>query len=131
MSSMWDDARRKAQKTLGGQAKVPELPDTIKKASDSFSKAKTDFKPVRDSCEQKLSAVVQGNDAVMNAAKQFKATIQKSDFELDPKKDAKKIADARKQLTEALDDAISSCQTNAETLSEFVQMLARMGKMKV
>jgi predicted RNase H-like nuclease (RuvC/YqgF family) len=128
----WDKAKPAALKVLGDGAEVPDLPDTVKKASDEFEKANNEFKKSREDCEAKLLALQNSNDAMRNAVKQFEAKIEKSDFKLDSKnKEAlKKIQKARKLLTDTLNVAIKGLTDNDNMLDELDKHLIQLGKYK-
>src|SRR5262249_4056143 len=121
-----------ALKILGDKGKVPDLPDTVDKGSESFGKAKDEFDKSREECEAKLLALENANDSLRNAGKQFLAKIEKSDFELDSsnKEDLKKIQKARQILTDVLDAAIKQGETNDKILDELNKHLVQGGKYK-
>lgn len=126
----WDKARAQALKTLGDGAEVPELSDAITKASKAFDDANVAFKASREECEGKLLEIDNANAAFLNAIEQFRARIEKNDFNLDTKKDAKKIQQAQKMLTGELDGAIKGLKVNDKMLDELDKHMIQMGKYK-
>ncbi len=126
----WDKAKAAALKILGAKAQVPDLPPTVGKASDEFDKANDAFKASREDCESKLLDIENANDAFKNAVKQFMAQVEKSNFQLDPKNDAKKIQQAEKLLTAELKAALKIFETNEKMLDELDKHLIQMNKYK-
>src|SRR5215831_7409945 len=120
MSDRWDRAKAAALKILGDDGEVPDFPDAVDKAGESFKKAKEEFDKSREDCEAKLLALQNANDAERNGLKQFLAKIEKSDFNLDSKKkdDLKKIQKARQLLTGELNDGIKHAEGNDKILDE-------------
>ena len=96
----WKEIKEKALKILGDDAKVPDLPAVVNKASADVVKKYGEFETSRDDIKAKLVAVQNGNAAVRNAVKQFQAKIEKSDFNIDSKnkENVKKIEKAREIL---------------------------------
>ena len=132
MSAVWDKAKAEALKILGKDADVPDLPAPIDKAGDALSKANDDFDKCRDDLEGKLVAVQNANDAVRNLLKQFEAKVDKSDFDLDPKKkdDAQKIQKAKKILVDALTTGIKHREADDKMLDELDKHVIQLGKYK-
>jgi hypothetical protein len=132
MADTWVKTRAAALKILGDKAKVPDSPDAVAKAAKSWDKSFEEFGKSRDACEQKLLAMENANDAERNAIKQFRATIAKADFDLDPKDkdDLKKIQQARDLLTDKLDDSIARHEVIDKDLDELDKHLIQLGKYK-
>ncbi len=126
----WDKVKAQALKALGDGAEVPDLAGTIEKASKIFDDANTAFKASREECEGKLLELDNANAAFMNAIEQFRAKIEKSDFNLDAKKDGKKIQQAQKLLTGELDGAVNGLKSNDKMLDELNKHLIQLGKYK-
>jgi predicted nucleic acid-binding Zn-ribbon protein len=126
----WEKAKAQALKILGDGAEVPEVADSILKASKAFGDAGTAFKASREESEAKLLEVDNANSAFLNAIQQFRARIEKNEFKLDAKKDAKKIQQAQKFLTGQLDVAIKELQTNDKTLDELDKHMIQLSKYK-
>jgi predicted nucleic acid-binding Zn-ribbon protein len=126
----WDKAKAQALKALGDGSEVPDLPDSILKASKAFGEAETTFKTSREECEAKLLDIDNANAAFLNALQQFRVRIEKNDFKLDTKKDAKKIQTAQKLLTGELDSAIKGLQQNDKVLDELDKHMIQLGKYK-
>lgn len=126
----WDKAKAQALKTLGDGAEIPDLADPILKASKAFTDAQTAFKSSREACEGKLLEVDNANAAMLNALEQFRARIEKNEFKLDAKKDAKKIQQAQKILTGELDGAIKGLKANDKMLDELDKHMIQLGKYK-
>ncbi len=130
MAVDWDKAKAQALKVLGDGAEVPELADPILKAKKSFDDASTEFKASREACEAKLLEMDNANAALLNAFEQFRARVEKNDFKLDAKKDAKKIQQAQKILTGELDGGIKSLKVNDKTLDDLDKHMIQLGKYK-
>ena len=128
--SDWDKARAQALKILGDGAEVPERPDTVSKAIKAFAEMSKAFTAAREACEGKLLEMDNANAAFLNAVQQFKARVEKSDFKLDPKKDAKKIQQAQGILAGELDLAIKELQVNDKLLDELDKHMIQLGKYK-
>jgi fumarylacetoacetate (FAA) hydrolase family protein len=128
--SGWDKARAEALKILGDGAEVPDLPDTVVKGQDALDEAAKVFKTAREDCEAKLLETDNANAACMNAAQQFRARIEKNVFNLDAKKDAKKIQQAQKLLLARLDDGLKALQRNDKMLDELDKHMIQLGKYK-
>lgn len=126
----WDKAKATALKALGDGAEVPDLADSILKASKTFSDVSTAFKTSREECEAKLLELDNANAAFLNAVEQFRARIEKNEFKLDAKKDAKKIQQAQKILTGELDAGIKSLKANDKTLDDLDKHMIQLGKYK-
>jgi len=130
MASDWDRVRAQALKILGNGGKVPDVPSTVSAASKAFSAAGDGFKSSREACEAQLLKVDNANAAFLNALEQFRARVEKNDLGLDAKKDAKKIEQAQKVLTDALDDALKGLKANDKILDELDKHLIQLGKYK-
>ena len=126
----WDVAQKQAMKILGDGATVPDKPNTITKASADWDKAGTEFNAAREACEEKVLGLDNANSALVNAMEQFRATIEKNNFELDPKKDLKKIDQARKILLAEIDEAIKKGKANDKALDELNKHLIQVSKYK-
>ncbi|MDQ2735657.1 MAG: hypothetical protein M3Y55_11870, partial [Pseudomonadota bacterium] len=116
--SGWDKASAQALKILGDGSEVPSLSDPMMKADKAFGEAQTAFNTSREACEGKLLELDNANSAWLNSAQQFRAKIEKNDFKLDGKKDAKKIQQARKILLGMLDEGMQALQRNDKKLDE-------------
>lgn len=125
-------AKAAAEKILGKEGNVPDLPAPIDKAKEAFDKAYEAFEQAKDELEAKLLEMENANSAAKNAIKQFRAKIEKEDFDLDEKnKDqAKKIQQARKILLADLDEHLGASSRNEKTLDELDKHLIQMGKYK-
>ena len=132
MGADWDKAKASALKILGEKAKVPDMAGTVETAHQTFDKAIEEFNKSREECEAKILAMENSNDSVKNAMKQFLATIEKSDFDLDSKSkdDLTKIQKARKLLTDALDRYIKGYEKNDKMLDELDKHIIQLGKYK-
>jgi hypothetical protein len=126
----WSNIKQQALKILGDGAEVPDLPDSVDKAMDNWDKAYVAFKAARDDCEKALLETDNANSAHMNALQQFRARIEKNNFKLDDKKDAKKIQQVQKLLTAAIDEGIKSDKTNDKAIDELERHLVQLGKYK-
>jgi hypothetical protein len=132
VGAVWDKAAAAAQKIVGKDGKIPDLPASLDKAGDDREKAQDEFDKARDECEDKLVKVQNANDAVKNGTKQFLAKIEKDDLGLDPKKkeDLKKIQQARKVLTDIIEKVIKNNTDDDKMLDELDKHLVQLGKYK-
>ena len=130
MPETWEIVKAKAEKILGKGAKVPDAPDAINKINDDYWASKEEFNSAREDCESKLVDLDNANSAKINIIEQFRATIEKNDFELDEKKDAKIIQQAQKTLLTAVDNAIKRLGQTDKVLNELTKHLIQMGKYK-
>jgi predicted nucleic acid-binding Zn-ribbon protein len=126
----WSSLKQQALKILGDGAEVPDLPDSVEKAIGNWDKAYVAFKAARDDCEKALLETDNANSAHMNALQQFRARLEKNNFKLDDKKDAKKIQQVQKFLTAAIDEGIKSDKTTDKTIDELERHLVQLGKYK-
>ena len=126
----WDKAKAQALKVLGDGAEVPELADPIVKAQKAFDDATTAFKASREACEATLLEMDNANATFLNSFEQFRARVEKNDFKLDAKKDAKKIQQAQKILTAELDLVIKLLKVNDKTLDDLDKHMIQLGKYK-
>ena len=126
----WDAVQKQAMKILGEGATVPDFPSTCTKASTDFDKTFEEFKTAREVCGEKVLAMDNANSALVNAVEQFRAKIERNSFEFDPKKDLKKIDQARKVLLTFIDDGLKACKTNDKNLDELNRHLVQFGKYK-
>jgi hypothetical protein len=112
MADDWDTAKAKALKVLGDKGQVPDLPDTINKSFTACSKALEEFKKNQTACAKNVTDMEDANDTMKNAWKNYKATIDKADFNLSSsdKGDLKKITQARKILMDSLKMEINACE---------------------
>ncbi len=131
MKGDWNTAKAAAMKVLGDKAEVPDLPSTITKAEEAFEKSSAAFDKSRADCESALLDVQNALSAVKNAGKQFTASIEKSDFELDSKTDAKKIQQGQKILLTSLQGSSKNIDDNDKILDELDKHLVQMGKYKL
>ena len=128
--SDWNKARAQALKILGEGAEVPDASDAVAKASKAFDETGKAFKTSREEAEAKLLEMDNANSAFLNAIQQFRARIEKNEFKLDAKKDAKKIQQAQKVLTGELDMAIKELKTNDKDLDELGKHMIQIGRYK-
>lgn len=119
----WDVAQKQAMKILGDGATVPDKPSTTTKAGADFDKVDAELKVAREAFEAKVLAMDNANSAFLNALEQFRAKIEKNNFELDPKKDLKKIDQARKILLAEIDVSVQVCKANDKRLDELNKAL--------
>ena len=126
----WDNAKKAALKILGDGAEVPDLADGVTKAISSWDKALEAWKTSRDACEQALLDLDNANSACINNLQQFRARIEKNNFKLDDKKDAKKIQQAQKLLMPIIDEGIKSYKVIDKTIDELDRHLEQTSKYK-
>ena len=129
-SDSWKDNRAQALKILGDGAEVPDLPAPVTKAKEGFDKAYEAFDASREDCEAKLLDLTNANSAWINSIEQFRAKIEKNNFQLDPKKDGKKIQQAQKMLTGAIDEGIKRLRSNEKSLDELDKHIIQINKYK-
>ena len=132
MSAIWDKAKDAAEKILGKDAKIPDLPGTVDKGADTLNKANDDLDKSREDIEGKLVAVQNANDGIRNLLKQFEAKIDKSDFDMDTKNkdNVKKIQKAKKILMDALNEGIKNREDDDKSLDELDKHVIQMSKYK-
>ena len=132
MSAEWDKTVAAAQKILGKDGKVPDMPANVQKSADAMGKTNEEFDKSREEVEGKLVELQNANDAVKNGLKQFLAKIEKDDLGLDPKKkdDLKKIQQARKMLTDRLSAGVKHYIDDDKTLDELDKHIIQLGKYK-
>jgi hypothetical protein len=128
--SDWNKAKTQALKVLGEGGKVPDVPGVVLQASKTFQSMGGAFKTAREACEAQLLKMDNSNSAFMNAIEQFRARVEKNDLGLDPKKDAKKIEQAQKVLTDALDDSLKDLKDNDKVLDELDRHMIQLSKYK-
>ena len=126
----WNKAKAQALKILGDGAEVPDLADPILKASKAYNDTNTAFKESREAAEAKLLEMDNAAAAFLNALQQFRSRVEKSEYNLDAKKDAKKIQQAQKILTGELDGAIKELKVIDKTLDELDKHMIQLGKYK-
>jgi prophage DNA circulation protein len=126
----WSGTKQQALKVLGSGADVPDMPDAYDKALESWNKEAEAFLAARDVLQGKVLALDNANSAMINAVQQFRAKLEKSNFKLDEKKEAKKIEQAQKLLLAAIDDGIKDLKTNDKTFDELTRHLSQLGKYK-
>jgi hypothetical protein len=126
----WDVSQKQAMKILGDGATVPDKPDSITKALADWDKAGAEFKAAREACEEKVLAMDNANASLVNAFEQFRARIEKNNFELDSKKDLKKIDQARKILLAEIDGSLKQGKANDKTLDDLGRHLIQLAKYK-
>lgn len=126
----WDKVKAQVTKNLGDGAKVPDVTGAITKAYEQFSKGIEDFDAARGTLEEAILAMDNANSGLQNAVEQFRAKVEKYNFELDPKKDAKKIADAHKTVDGFIADRLKAYKTNDKMLDELTKHLSQLGNYK-
>src|SRR4051812_5796747 len=104
MGMPWDDAAAKAQKILGDGSKVPKLSDKVTNSKGKLTEANKLFLTSRDDCLEKVAALDDTVTSYTNALEHFRVEIEKEDFGLDAKKDAKKIKQAKAVLFAVVDE---------------------------
>ena len=126
----WDDATAKAQKILGDDAKLPKLSAKVTSAQDKLNESSKVFVTARDACSEKLGDLDDNITSFENALQHFRAEIEGNNFELDPKKDAKKIKQAKAILFGLLDSEIKSRRNDDKSLDELDRHLVLLRKYK-
>ena len=84
----------------------------------------------RDDCVEKVGALDDKITSCVNALEHFRAEIEKEDFELDAKKDAKKIKQAKTLLFAEVDAQIKLCKSDDKSLDELDRHLVLLKKYK-
>jgi hypothetical protein len=127
----WETAKASAMKVLGEKGKIPE-PKTLDKASEGLDKAFEAFSKSRDDLEEKLVGLQDADSAVSHAFDQFGTLVEKSDLGLDPKSkdDAKKIAQAKKILTDYVNVVTKAQEANNKNLKELDKHMILLSKYK-
>jgi hypothetical protein len=126
----YSEATSKAQKILGADAKIPPVADKVKKAFSDSNDAQKEFMTARDACIDKVAALDDKTTSCINALQHFRAEIEKEDFELDAKKDAKKIKQAQAILFAPIDEQIKGCKSDDKSLDELDRHLTLLKKYK-
>ena len=126
----YKDATAKALKILGDGAKVPPVSDKVIKYFSESNEAQAAFIASRDDCVEKVAALDDKMTSCINALEHFRVEIEKEDFELDAKKDAKKIKQAKAFLFAAVDAEIKSCKSDDKSLDELDRHLVLLKKYK-
>ena len=119
----WESSVKEAKKAMGSDAEIPDLPKSIEKASAAFGAAKDAYMAMKDSYKEKLLDADNANSALKNAVEQFRATVAKSNFGLDPKAEQKKIEQGRKILLAQMDAALKSFGENDKNLAAITRAL--------
>jgi hypothetical protein len=126
----YSEATAKAQKILGDDAKVPPVSDKVKKAFSESNDAQKEFITSRDACVDKVGALDDKIASCSNALEHFRVEIEKEDFGLDAKKDAKKIKQAKAILFAPVDEQIKACKSDDKSLDELDRHLTLLKKYK-
>jgi hypothetical protein len=132
MADDWDGAVKDAMKILGEKGKIPKIPGNISKTMNASDKAYEDFKKIRDELKAKVLALQNADSARKDSISQYQDEIDEDDLGLDPKNkdDAKKIADARKILSSALQDKMDIDDQNIKNLKELDKHLMSLANYK-
>ena len=126
----YKDATAKALKILGDGAKVPTVSDKVTKSFSESNEAQKVFMTSRDDCVEKVGALDDKITSCVNALEHFRVEIEKEDFELDAKKDAKKIKQAKALLFAEVDAQIKLCKSDDKSLDELDRHLVLLKKYK-
>ena len=126
----YKDASAKALKILGDGAKVPDVSAKVLKVFGESNEAQKVFFTSRDDCVEKVAALDDKITGCVNALEHFRAEIEREDFELDPKKDAKKIKQAKALLFAEVDAQIKACKSDDKSLDELDRHLVLLKKYK-
>lgn len=120
MADSWDSVSKAAMKILGEKGKIPKISPGIAKARAADDKSFEAFDKAREELKAKLLATQNTREAVKDGISQFQDEIDESDLGLDPKSkdDAKKIAEARKILSDWLGQQIEVCEDDFKNLKE-------------
>jgi septal ring factor EnvC (AmiA/AmiB activator) len=116
----WNNVVTAAMKVLGDKGKIPKFSPAIPKAGTADEKTYEEFKKVRDELKKKLLATQDSGEALKDAIEQYQDDINENDLGLNArdKDDAKKIAAARKILSDRLQESIDLQETNGKNLRE-------------
>ena len=116
----WNNAVKAAMKILGDKGKIPKINPAITKAGTADAKTYDEFKKGREELKKKVLASQDSGEALKDAIEQYQDEINEDDLGLDPrdKDDAKKIAAARKILSDRLQDSIDVAETNSKNMRE-------------
>ena len=130
MAGDWDKAKAAAEKILGKDAEVPDLPDTINTALDKFQGAREAFVKACADLDKACLDLDNANSALKNAVTQFKGKVDKSDFGLDGKSkdDTKKIQQAHKILMAELSAGAKSTAANEKKIEGLDKTVNELGK---
>ena len=116
----WDNAVKAAMKILGDKGKIPKVNPAIAKARTVDEKAFDEFSKVRDELKKKVLASRDAQQLAKDAIEQYQDEIVESNLGLNArdKEDLKKIQEARKVLSDALQDSIDIADSNLKNLRE-------------
>ena len=116
----WNNVVKAAMKVLGDGGKIPKLNPAIEKAGTADQKTYDEFKKVRDELKKKVLATQDSGEALKDAIEQYQDDINENDLGLNAKDkdDAKKIAAARKILSDRLQESIDLQEENGKNLRE-------------
>jgi hypothetical protein len=126
----YSDATAKALKILGDDAKVPPVSDKVKKSFSDSNESQKAFLTARDACVEKVADLDDKTTSCVNALEHFRAEIEREDFQLDAKKDAKKIKQAKALLFAVIDEQIKDCKSDDKSLDELDRHLVLLKKYK-
>lgn len=116
----WNNVVKAAMKVLGDKGKIPKVNPAIEKAGKADEKTYEEFKKGRDELKKKLLATQDFREALKDALEQYQDDISENDLGLNAKDkdDAKKIAAARKILSDFVQEQIDVQETNGKNLRE-------------
>lgn len=131
MSNSWPATRSEAIKILGKKAKFPE-PKNMTGLIANLEKSFLAFDKARNAIEDRIPEMQNAGAAFAQAAKQFGAIVDKTDFGLDKKdkEDAKKIEAAKDVLSEYVEGVAEQSAHNEKALTELEKHLVLMSKYK-
>ncbi len=128
----WDQKKAAALKILGKTAKLPKERANISTAEDKFVKLREDFNAGREDLEKKLVVMQTAADEAKRGAQQYIDLLESDDFGLDEKKeeDKGKIDEARKLLTDYLNETLEGADSINKVLDTLDRALTDMSRLK-
>ena len=124
----WNKAKAQAEKVLGKDCEVPAMSGSIGKAVTGFNDNLKAFFAARDTLSDAMLNLDNANAGLLNALQQFRATIEKNNFNLDAKTEAKNIAQARKILLGSIDGEVDACKVVDKSLDDLTKHVTQLNK---
>lgn len=127
----WADAKAEAQKVLAKDGKLPK-PRTDPEASyGDANKKSAAFKKSIEGVEKTILELEEAYAKIELTWKQYRDIIKGSDFDLNPKddKDAKRITQVQKILTDAIDDIQSKVDQKITIMDKLDEVVTNLNSL--
>jgi len=125
----WADARAAAQKALGKDGKLPKPRTDPEGLYDEANSKGAAFKKAVEAVEKALLERETAFAKIILTWKQYADIIKGADFELDPKSNAKQIAEAKKILTDAIGDIIDKVSDKVAVLDKLDEIITNINSL--